>query len=144
MNIGKLDQNATRAFSMMLSNSDQVSYFIIDLDILGAMYVMWQNRKTLTELSQDKNIPNYEKEDKLRKINHFKKVVLGNLYTDTTIFGMRKDDNSPIVISDGIHRAIGIQRAFMENPTIKEKMTLKILLFEGNGLGKLEDYYKSI
>lgn len=144
MNIGKLDQNGTGAFFMMISQLIGVSYLVVDLNTLGNMHVVWQNKKTLSELSKDENIPNYEKVDKLRKINHFKKAVLENFYTDTTIFGMRKDDNSPVVISDGIHRAIGIQRAFMENPTIKEKITLRILLFEGNGIGKLEDYYKSI
>lgn len=49
MNIGKLDQNATGAFFMMIPQVIGVRYFVVDLNKLGSMYVMWQNKKTLSK-----------------------------------------------------------------------------------------------
>jgi len=139
-----LDNNATGALLMMISTASNFIYTIIDLNNLGSMRVMWRDRKTLTDYLKDENIPNHNKEEKLKRINQSKKIALMNLFTDTTIFGMRKDINSPIVISDGIHRAIGILRAFVEKPSIKEKICLRLLLFEGEGISKLDDYKYSI
>jgi hypothetical protein len=84
------------------------------------------------------------KKKKLRKINQSKQAVLENTFTDTTIFGMRKDETSPIVITDGIHRAIGIQKALNEDTSIKSKIYLRLLLFEGNRISELADYNLSI
>ena len=139
-----LDENATGALLMMIDAASNFTYTIVDLNNLGSMRVIWRDRKTLTDYLKDENIPNHNKEEKLKKINQSKKVALMNLFTDTTIFGMRKDINSPIVISDGIHRGIGILRAFVEKPSIKEKIYLRLLLFEGEGISKLDDYKYSI
>ncbi len=121
-------------------------YYLVnfDLDNLQYMFVMWQNRKSIMDLTNNSNIPNHNKEDKIRKIEYFKNAVLQNRYTDTTLFAMRIDKDSPIVITDGIHRAISIQRALVEDPSIKEKINLRILLFEGKRFEELDDYRLSI
>ena len=141
-----LDQNATGALHMMLNSMcSSITYLEkFDLEHLGKLYVIWRNRKTVNVLSNDENIPDYNKQEKLIKINFFKDATLNNIHTDTTIFAMRKDENSPIVITDGIHRAIGINKAIRESPKIIQKINLRILLFEGNGIQNLDDYVLSI
>jgi hypothetical protein len=141
---GKLDSNADGALRMMISKAKNFHYFILDLSQLGDMCVIWRDRKKITDYLKDENIPDHQKVEKLKKINQSKNMVLKNIFTDTTIFGMRKDTNSPIVISDGIHRAIGIQRAIVEQPSVKEKICLRLLLFEGPDVAELEDYKQSI
>ncbi|MCL4365701.1 hypothetical protein M1437_00560 [Patescibacteria group bacterium] len=141
---GNLDDNGTGAFLMLLRAATTCKYIIMNLDELSNMCVMWRDKKLLKEYLLDENIPNHQKDEKLRKINQSRKAVLENIYTDTTIFGMRKNANSPIVITDGIHRAIGVQRAVTEQPAVKEKICLRLLLFEGEGIASLDDYNQSI
>lgn len=142
--IGILDKNATGALIMMIQKCTNFEYLIVNLSLLGDMYVMWRNKKTVLELVNDENIPKDKMGKKIHRIEFFKNVVLKNTHTDTTIFGMRKDQFSPIVIADGIHRSIGIQRALQVDPNIKEKITLRILLFEGVSIYSLDDYRLSI
>lgn len=142
-----LDTNATGALHMMLSSNtlSKIScYEKFDLEKLGELYVMWRNRKNVNELSVDENIPDHNKKEKLDKISFFKNAVLNNFYTDTTLLAMRKDSNSPIVITDGIHRALGINRAIIEKPDLIKKINLRLILFEGEGIQNLEDYTLSI
>lgn len=140
-----LDENATGALRMIASNATKASYFSnVNLERLKEMYVIWRNRKSVLELSSDENIPEDNKEDKLKKINFFKHAVTNNSYTDTTLLTMRKDETSPIVITDGIHRSIGIIKALIKNPNIKKKVNLRIVLFEGGKIAELEDYKLSI
>src|SRR3989344_7710752 len=101
------DANATGLLGNAFSKHTTCGYYTVELELIKDMFVNWRNKKTLNEMLEDGNIPDHEKTEKLRKINLVKKAVLENIYTDTTIFGMRKDTNTPIVIIDGIHRAIG-------------------------------------
>lgn len=144
MIIKSTDNNATGAFLMMASTGAMATYNDINLNDLDKMFVMWQTGGSLATFLNDKNIPDHGKEEKLKKIDFCKKMILKNYFTVTTIFGMRKNETSPIVITDGIHRAIGIYRAIMEDPLVIEKITLKILLFTGEKIAELPDYIKSI
>jgi hypothetical protein len=142
---GTMDNNATGAFYMMINACKMCQYIVVDLDELQHMYIMWRQGKTVLEYTTEQNIPEDDsKPEKIRKINQSKKAALENLFTDTTIFGMRKDENSPIVITDGIHRAIGIQKAINEDSTVKRKICLRLLLCDGEKIAELDDYRLSI
>ncbi len=144
MDLKEIDNNATGALYLMAGAGAMPVYGIVNLDNLGAIYVMWQTGKNIKDFLKDENIPDHHKDEKIKKINLCKKTILENYYTDTTVFGMRKNDASPIVITDGIHRAIGIYRAMVESPLVKSKVMLRMLLFTGEEVGGLEDYKKSI
>ena len=135
------DVNATRALEMALSKSTTIQYLkSVGIKHLGEMFVMWRNKKSIHELSEDKNIPNHNKKAKLEKIEFFKRKILENSFTDTTLFGMRKNKDSPIVIIDGIHRAIGIYKAYLNDKQIEKKVCLRILLCDGENIAELDDY----
>lgn len=138
--LGEIDQNATGALVQMISAAQNFVYLILTPNELGNMYVIWRDKKKIAEYLKDKNIPSHNKLEKIRKINQSKTAVLKNLFTDTTLFGMRPDDNRPIVISDGIHRAIGVYRALKIDPSIERKLCIRLLLFEGSEIANLEDY----
>jgi hypothetical protein len=140
-----IDQTATNVLHRTMSSVNNFYYLArFNVDYLKNMYVMWQNKKSVLDLADDNQLPDHNKAQKLKMINYFKNAVLKNIYTDTTIFGMRKDENSPIVITDGIHRAIGIQKALLEDPSVRDKINLRILLFEGKDIASIPDYRLSI
>lgn len=130
---------------MTLGKANITYHEVNDIVNLGKYYVMWRNRKNIEEMaSDDSNIPKHELKKKIGKINFFMETVLENIYTDTTIIGMRPDQNSPIVVGDGIHRAIGIFKAYLKENSIKNRVTLRLLLIEGQHIAYLEDYKLSI
>lgn len=117
----------------------------MDLEDLGTHYVIWRNRKSIKDLAiNDNNIPKDKRKEKLEKIYHFKEAVQGNKYTDTTLFGMRPSLESPIVIGDGVHRAIGIYKAYLQDDSLKTKVNLRLLLCEGKFISSIPDYVLSI
>ena len=130
---------------MTLGEANITYHEVKDITNLGKYYVMWRSRKNIEEMaSDDSNIPENEPKKKLRKINFFMEAVLENTHTDTTIIGMRPNQNSPIVVGDGIHRAIGIFKAYLKENSIKKRVTLRLLLIEGQHITYLEDYKLSI
>ncbi len=70
--------------------------------------------------------------------------MLNNRFTDTTLIGMRKNKIFPIVIGDGIHRAVGIYKAYLRNNNIQDKLNLRLLIFEGEPISQFDDYKLSI
>lgn len=139
----ELDQNANSLILAAMHRSDNFTYNTIAPEDLGDFYPVWQERHSIATMVADENfIPSHEKEKKLEKINYFYNAVLANKHTDTTLFGMRKDSNSPIVIIDGNHRAIGIYKAWQKKTNIP--ITLRLFLIEGSQISELEDYNKSI
>jgi len=144
MELGNLDVNATAFIIRAINKSSTCLYIDLSLDKLGEMFVQWRNKKTVSEMALDVNIPDHQKVDKLEKINRVKESISGSIFTNTTIIGMRKDQDSPIVIFDGIHRSIGIYRAVSNDQELNDKICLKLLLFEGEKIGTIPDYTESI
>ncbi len=145
----KIDSNATGFLKMVLETKVTVTYYCeVDIKELGKHYVMWRNRKNVEELAKDDdNIPyqsELDKKNKLKKINYFKKMALKNKHTDTTLFGMRPNQESSIVIGDGVHRAIGIFKAYLKKKPIKNSINIRLLLIEGEHIALLDDYKLSI
>lgn len=141
----KIDSNAT-GFLHMISGRDSVVYYSnLDLESLGTHYVIWRNRKSIKELAiNDNNIPKNKRKKKLEKINFFKEAVLENKHTDTTLFGMRPNPKLSIVIGDGVHRAIGIYKAYLQDNSLKMRVNLRLLLCEGDYISSIPDYALSI
>ena len=137
--------NASGALTMALSVSNQCRCLHhICLEDLKKFYVMWRNKLTVLELSNEESLPEHERGIKLQKIKYFEKVALSNTYTDTTIFAMRPRENTPVVIIDGIHRSIGIVSALKKNTNIQKKINLRMILFEGKDIEFLQDYCLSV
>ena len=140
-----LDNNGTGALNMALFARPSLGYFVIDPTELKDCFVIWRNKKTIHEMAtNDENIPKHNQEEKIDKIKLVEKSVRKNEFTDTTLFGMRKDRNSPLVITDGIHRAIGIYKVLLKNPKLKEKMMIRLLLVEGDHIENIDDYRLSV
>lgn len=143
----KLDPNATGALNnLMFKKTNSCSYFIFeDIDEIKKLNVMWRNGQTVEELSDNETLlKQHEGTEKLMKVEMVATSVKKNIYTDTTVFGIRKNNTSPIVITDGIHRVIGIFKAISKDPSIKNKICLRILLCESPNFNQLEDYNMSI
>lgn len=136
-----LDQIATNFLVMALSVGD-VNVSIhnnFDLNLLGGMFIPW-GRVTVNEIASGKKTSDHEWEQKQKKFNFFKDQILKCNFFDTTLFVVRKDNKSPSLLIDGVHRALGVQKAVFENPNIKAKINLRILLIESPNMNKLEDY----
>lgn len=143
----KLDTNANGALNnLMFKNANSCSYFIFEnVNEIKELNVMWRNGQTVEELSNNETLlKQYKGKEKLTKIEMVAKAIEKNIYTDTTVFGIRKDNTSPIVITDGIHRVIGIFKAISKDPSIKNKICLRVLLCESPDFEQLEDYHMSI
>lgn len=141
----KIDTNATGFINIVLGRGNCVYFNNLTMDELGQCFVMWRNKVTVKDMASDKSkIPDHNKSDKLKYIAFSEKNVLENNFTDTTLIGMRKNEASPIVIGDGIHRAIGIYKAYLSDNSIQDKLNLRLLLFEGESISKLDDYVLSI
>lgn len=138
-----LDQIATNFLIMALSVGDmKVSvHNNFDLSLLDKMFIPW-GKVTVDEIASGKQISKHEWDQKQKKFNFFKNRILKCEFFDTTIFIVRKNENFPLFIIDGVHRAIGIQKAILEQPTVKDKINLRILLVESPNMDQLEDYKK--
>lgn len=138
-----LDTIATNFLKMALSVED-VKLSVhnnFGLNILGDMFIPWGKVK-VSEIASGEKISEHEWDRKQAKFNFFKEVILKCERFDTTLFVIRKDENSPFLIIDGVHRAIGIQKALGEKPQIKDKINLRVLLIESVNMDKLSDYKK--
>lgn len=140
----QLDPNATSFIVRAIDKHSECAYIDVELDRIGHMYVQWRNKKTISEMVEDNQLDEHERSEKIMRIARAKDSALKNIFTCTTIFGMRSDHNSPIVIFDGIHRSIGIYRAYMEDPDIQRRTSVKMLLFEGDNFKTVDDYILSI
>ena len=145
----KINYNATGLLHQMLqaigtSINSELIYAELEFSELAEMYVVWHNKKTIKEMIHDKNIPEHNKSDKLKKIEYSKIAATENVYTNTSLFAMAPTKESPLVIIDGIHRAIGLYRAFNENPKIQNKTSIMCLLGYGSVISNIDDYIKSI
>lgn len=138
-----LDQIATNFLIMALSVGD-ISISVhnnFNLNLLGSMFIPW-GKVTVDEIASGKRISEHEWEQKQKKFNFFRDKILGCEFFDTTIFIIRKEENLPSLIIDGVHRSIGIQKALLERPAVKSKINLRILLIESSNMDSLEDYRK--
>lgn len=110
-----------------------------DLDKLGDIFIPW-GKVTVSEISSGKKISEHEWDRKQAKFNFFKDRILKCEFFDTTIFVVTKGESFPLLIVDGVHRAIGIQKALIENPNLEDKINLRALLIESPNIDRLPDY----
>lgn len=143
-----LDQIATNFLNMALqaglsAGNLKISVFNnFDLDLLGSMFIPWGPKVKVIEIADGTKISDHEWEQKQNKFNFFKDHILKCEFFDTIIFIIRKAENSPFLIIDGVHRAIGLQKALLEFPKLKDRINLRILLIESINMDQLEDYKK--
>lgn len=136
-----LDAIATNFLMMALSVGD-VKLSVhnnFDLDKLGDMFIPW-GKVTVSEIASGKKTSEHEWDRKQAKFNSFRDQILKYDFFDTTVFVVTKGENFPLLIIDGVHRAIGIQKALTENPGLKDKINLRVLLIESPNMDKLSDY----
>lgn len=143
-----IDENATGLLigALAVGGIKNVVYIQkFDLDELPNLYSPWDG-ETVGELASCEKISENEREKKLERFNFFKECVLENKYTDTTIFAVRRNARYPIQIIDGIHRAVGIQKALIDQnvdkEVLKNKINLRILLVDSEDMIKYPDYIK--
>ncbi|OIP25328.1 hypothetical protein AUK11_00785 [bacterium CG2_30_37_16] len=110
-----------------------------DLDQLGNMFIPW-GKVTVSEIASGKKISEHEWDRKQAKFNFFKDRILKCKFFDTTIFVVTKGENFQLLIIDGVHRAIGIQKALIENSDLKDTINLRVLLIESSNMSRLPDY----
>jgi len=136
-----LDTIATNFLTMALSVGDVKPsvHNNFDLGKLGEMFIPWGKTKVF-EIASGKKISEHEWDRKQAKFNFFKDRILKCEFFDTTIFIVTKGENFPLLIIDGVHRAIGIQKALTENPDLKDKINLRVLLIESPNMNRLHDY----
>jgi hypothetical protein len=141
-----IDTNATNFIKIFLQYAgvNFVYHSKYDLNALGTMYAPWQNQESVNDLATRQKTSAHNQKSKETQFEKVKNDVLNNQYTDTTIFAARPNDQAPILIIDGIHRAVGIQRAILQDPNIKSKINLRVFLIVGDPIKCLEDYQKSI
>ncbi len=135
----EVDYVPTRVLQSLAPISSQQNwhyYFFKNPIELGELYVMWRNGKKIKELANDDKFLG----EHLDKVNLVYEAVKNNQFTDTTLFGMRSSENSPIVITDGIHRAIGIYKALEENAKLRDLIWLRLLLFTDKKISLSDDY----
>jgi hypothetical protein len=142
--MSQIDLNATNALKLVLRHATDIQYVTYSVDEISDFFVMWRNKKKISELVDESNIPEYEKQDKVKSIDFFKDAFINNSHTVTTLFAMTTNMNAPIVVTDGIHRAIGAYKAFNEEPKIISTLELKVLLLIGEDIASLDDYRLSI
>lgn len=138
-----LDQIATNFLVTALSVGE-VNVSIhnnFDLKLLDGMFIPW-GKVTVDEIASGKRTSEHEWVQKQKKFNFFKDQILKCNFFDTMLFIVGKDDKSPLLIIDGVHRALGIQKAVIERSNVKDKINLRILLIESPNMNKLEDYKK--
>ena len=137
-----LDAITTNFLMMALSVGD-VKLSVhnnFDLDKLGDSFIPW-GKVTVSEIASSKRISEHEWGRKQTKFNFFRDRILKCEFFDTTIFVVTKGENFPLLIIDGVHRAIGIQKALIENPGLKDKINLRVLQIESPNMIKLHDYH---
>lgn len=136
-----LDEIATKFLIMSLSVGD-VMFSVhnnFGLDRLSSMFIPWGKVKVF-EIASGEKISEHEWDRKQGKFNFFRDQILKSGFFDTTIFVVTKGENFPLLIIDGVHRAIGIQKALIENPGLKDKINLRVLLIESSNMDRLSDY----
>lgn len=136
-----IDQIATNFMMIALSIGD-VAISVhnnFNLDNLSGMFIPW-GKVTVSKIASGEKVSEHEWDKKQRKFNFFKDKILAGKLFDTTIFVVSKGQGFPILIIDGVHRAIGIQKALIEKPQIKDDINLRVLFIESQNMSKLQDY----
>lgn len=136
-----IDPIATNFLIMAISveNVKLSVHHNFNLDNLGNMFIPW-GKVQILEIASGERTSEHKWDQKQRKFNFFKDKILACKFFDTTIFVVSKGRESPMLIIDGVHRAIGIQKALIEKPQIKSKVNLRVLLIESQNMFKLKDY----
>jgi len=101
--------------------------------------VVWDG-ETVEELAMGKKISGHNWPNKIAKINSFRDSFLKNEIQETQIYVVKDINYSESLIIDGVHRSIGFYKAYLENPTIFQKIDLTYLFFESNRIHEMYDY----
>lgn len=140
-----IDQNASSLLAKFYGLADNVIYLShFDMDNLKDLFVCWRGKQTVLDYAHKDLLPEHEGEKKEKYVQFSKEMLLANKHTDTTIFVATPAINAQWMIFDGIHRAIGIQRAMDSNPEVRDKTNLRILLLVGQSISTDEDYRLSV
>lgn len=138
-----LDSNATNFLTAALT-VDNIQFSVhngFDSSLLGEMFIPW-GRVKVSEIASGEKTSEHEWDRKQEKFNFFRDVILRCEHFDTTLFVVRNSEKSPYLIIDGVHRAIGIQKALAGKPELATKINLRILLIESPNMSRLSDYQK--
>ncbi len=139
------DKNATILLANYYSLADSITYLKkFDLDRIKDFFVCWRGGLTVSEYAAKNLLQEHEGDKKEKYIEFAKDFALKNEHTDTTIFVVASSPTAQWMVFDGIHRAIGIQRAITADPSIKEKINLRILLLVGEKVSEDDNYKLSV
>ncbi len=138
-----IDEIATRAFQAALCFNPQITLLEkITPEELDNFFVMWREGNTYYQVKDyaiAQKTSGDKWSDKKVKILFTKSAVLKSTYFDTTIILIQGLAKEPILIIDGIHRAIGIRMASLENKNVSVNLR-GILITSPNMSNCIADY----
>lgn len=138
-----IDQTATNFIRLAIKyNPFPFLYPSYPIEKLKDFYVPWDG-ETVGELADGTKISEHNKEVKIKKFNEFKDLFLNNKHKELTIFAVTKEEENPILIIDGVHRAVGLQKSINKSKRLpKENINLILVLFKSRHIQCMPDYKK--
>lgn len=124
-----IDKNASAFIRQAIKNGGVVTvYANSNINELKNFYVPWDCDK-VNDLAHDKRNSEHEWTTKSSKFEYFRDRYINNPHQDVTIFAERLV-GGPILIIDGVHRAVGLQKALNLQKSIEQHINLIVVLFE--------------
>lgn len=108
-------------------------------DELKNYHVVWDG-ETVEELATGTKISEHNWNQKLAKINDFYKDFLAGNIKPTQILVAKDTDYSESLIIDGIYRAVGFYKAYLEDHSIISKTDFTYKFFESDKIRLMDDY----
>lgn len=140
MNPDEIATNFIRQAIEYNSNPRLFSHY--SLEVIKDFYVPWDGEK-VGELADGTKISLDKKEEKEKGFNYFKNLFLEDKQKELTIFAITKGDDDPVLIIDGVHRAVGLQRAINKSKgLLNNKINLILVLFKSLNFHKMPEYIR--